>query len=150
MEAHMHTDSGISMLVVDVDALAQKKRFSNRKETRCRPLLNARFEPRGFLEPNLQQTGCPLTNWLSYRISSLNLSLTALHYIYIYIYKRYTCLLLLIPMLWHRQAVFEVVFFCWMQGANPECLWNRIPSRLNARWQTDWAIEDQAKTWTRH
>ena len=24
--------------------------------------------------------------------------------------------------------------------------WNRISSRLNARWQTDWAIEDQAKT----
>ena len=24
-------------------------------------------------------------------------------------------------------------------------LWNRISGRLNARWQTDWAIEDQAK-----
>ena len=24
-------------------------------------------------------------------------------------------------------------------------LWNRLSSRLNARWQTDWAIEDQAK-----
>ena len=32
-----------------------------------------------------------------------------------------------------------------MQDSNPEGLWNRIPSRLNARWQTDWAIEDQAK-----
>ena len=49
------------------------KRFSNREETGCLPLLNAGFEP-------------------------------------------------------------------WIQG-----LWNRISSRLNARWQTDWAIYDQAK-----
>ena len=128
---------------------------------------------------------------------------------------RYTCLLLLISMLWHRQAIFlskgdklcssaecriwsrgprhqiasklnarwrtnwaietyihtyififvnfdalaqasdfriekrQVVFLCWMQDSNPEDLWNPIFSRLNACWQTDWAIEDQAKTWTR-
>ena len=41
----------------------------------------------------------------------------------------------------------QVVFLCWMQDLN-QGLWNRISSRLNARWQTDWAIEDQAKTWT--
>ena len=34
---------------------------------------------------------------------------------------------------------------CWMQDSNPEGLWNWISSRLNTRWQTDWAIEDQAK-----
>ena len=39
----------------------------------------------------------------------------------------------------------QVVFLCWMQDSNPEGLWNRISGRLNARWQTDWAIEDQAK-----
>ena len=39
----------------------------------------------------------------------------------------------------------QVVFLWWMQESNPEGLWNRISSRLNARWQTDWAIEDQAK-----
>ena len=39
----------------------------------------------------------------------------------------------------------QVVFFCWMQDLN-QGLWNRISSRLNARWQTHWAIEDQAKT----
>ena len=66
---------------------------------------------------------------------------------------RYTYLLL-ISMLWHRQAIFrierrQVVFLCWMQDSNPEGLWNPIFSRLNACWQTDWAIEDQAKTWTR-
>ena len=38
----------------------------------------------------------------------------------------------------------QVVFLCWMQDSNPEGLWNLISSRLNARWQTDWAIEDQA------
>ena len=65
----------------------------------------------------------------------------------------YTYLLLLISMLWHRQATFK------SKGAKlsstAECrIWTRvlrhqIASRLNARWQTDWAIEDQAKTWTR-
>ena len=41
----------------------------------------------------------------------------------------------------------QVVFLCWMQDLN-QGPWNRICSRLNARWQTDWAIEHQAKTWT--
>ena len=39
----------------------------------------------------------------------------------------------------------RVVFLCWMQDSNPEGLWNRISNRLNAHWQTNWAIEDQAK-----
>ena len=43
-----------------------------------------------------------------------------------------------------RIEMRQVVFLCWMQDSNPESLWNRISSRLNARWQTDWAIEDQA------
>ena len=70
-------------------------------------------------------------------------------YIYMYIYI-HTCLLLLISMLWHRQAIFE------SKGdklsSSTECrirthqgLRHQIASRLNARWQTDWAIEDQAK-----
>ena len=62
---------------------------------------------------------------------------------------RYTYLLLLISMLWHRQAIFK------SKGdkscSSAECrIWTRGPrhqiaNRLNARWQTDWAIEDQAK-----
>ena len=66
---------------------------------------------------------------------------------------RYTCLLLLILMLWHRQAIFKSKGDKLCSSA--ECrIWTRGPrhqiaSRLNARWQTDWAIEDQAKTWTR-
>ena len=44
----------------------------------------------------------------------------------------------------------QIVFLCWMQDSNPKGLWNPISSRLNACWQTDWAIEDHAKkTWTR-
>ena len=31
-----------------------------------------------------------------------------------------------------------------MQDSN-HSLWNRISSRLNARWQTNWAMEDQAE-----
>ena len=61
----------------------------------------------------------------------------------------HTCLLLLISMLWHRQAIFKSKGDKLCSSA--ECrIWTRGPrhqiaSRLNARWQTDWAIEDQAK-----
>ena len=43
----------------------------------------------------------------------------------------------------------QVVFLWWMQDWNPEGLWNPVSSRRNSCWQTDWAIEDQAKAWTR-
>ena len=62
---------------------------------------------------------------------------------------RYTYLLLLISMLWHRQAIFKSKGDKLCSSA--ECrIWTRGPrhqiaSRLNARWQIDWAIEDQAK-----
>ena len=60
--------------------------------------------------------------------------------------------LLLISMLWHRQANVESKGDKLSSSA--ECrirtqgLWNRISSRLkslNACWQTDWATENQAK-----
>ena len=61
----------------------------------------------------------------------------------------HTCLLL-ISMLWHRQAIFESKGDKLSSSA--ECrirthqgLRHQIASRLNARWQTGWAIEDQAK-----
>ena len=62
---------------------------------------------------------------------------------------RYTCLLLLISMLWHRQAIFKSKGDKLCSSAESR-IWTRDPrhqfaSRLNARWQTDWAIEDQAK-----
>ena len=63
---------------------------------------------------------------------------------------RYTCLLLLISMLWHRQAIFESKGDKLSSSAEwrirtHQDLRHQIVSRLNARWQTDWAIEDQAK-----
>ena len=141
-------------------------RFSNRKETSCLPLLNAGFEPRGSLKPNLQQTECLLTNRLSYRGSSKNLNSTARPYdqqafsppdpaaiwhwhlalaIYIFVVVNFDALAQVSDF---RIEKRQVVFLCWMQDSNPEGLWNPIFSRLNACWQTDWVIEDQAKTWT--
>ena len=61
---------------------------------------------------------------------------------------RYTCLLL-ISMLFHRQAIFESKGDTLSSYA--ECrirtlgLRHLFASRLYACWQTDWAIEDQAK-----
>ena len=63
---------------------------------------------------------------------------------------RHTCLLLLISMLWHRQATFESKGDKLSSSAESRIrthqgLRYQIASRLNAHWQTDWAIEDQAK-----
>ena len=62
---------------------------------------------------------------------------------------RYTYLLLLISMLWHRQAIFESKGDKLSSSAESRIRTrgsrHLFASRLNARWQTDWAIEDQAK-----
>ena len=63
---------------------------------------------------------------------------------------QYTCLLLLISMLWHRQAILESKGDKLSSSAEGRIrthqgLRQQIASRLNARWQTYWAIEDQAK-----
>ena len=62
---------------------------------------------------------------------------------------RYTCLLLLISMLWHRQAIFKSNGDNLSSSAEgrirTQGLRYLFISRLNACWQTDWAIEDQAK-----
>ena len=75
-------------------------------------------------------------------------------YIYTYIHTYIHTCLLLISMLWHRQANFEskgdklsssAECRIWTQG-----LRHQVDSRLDASWQTNWAIEHQAKkTWTR-
>ena len=59
-------------------------------------------------------------------------------------------LLLLISMLWHGQAIFESKGDKLSSSAESRIrthkgLRHQIASRLNAHWQTDWAIEDQAK-----
>ena len=63
---------------------------------------------------------------------------------------RYTCVLLLNSMLWHRQAIFESKGDKLSSSSEGRIrthqgLRHQIASRLNARWLTDWAIEDQAK-----
>ena len=74
-----------------------------------------------------------------------------LFHIYIYIYKHtyiHTCLLL-ISILWYRQAIFESKGDKLSSSA--ECrvrtqgLRHLFASSRNACWQTDWAVEDQAK-----
>ena len=96
-------------------------RFSNRKETSCLPLLNTGFEPGESQTPIRQHTECLLTNRLSFRGSSLktwtwqpvtmiskhSAHLTPLQFGIRTWLWRYTYLLLLISMLWHRQAIFE-------------------------------------------
>ena len=52
-------------------------------------------------------------------------------------------------MLWHRQAMFKSIGNKLCSSAEGR-IWTRGPrhqiaSRLNAGWQTDWAIEDRAK-----
>ena len=62
---HIHT---YKFVVVNVDDRAQASDFQIEKR-QVVFMLNAGFEP-WSLEPNLQQTECPLTNRLSYRGSN--------------------------------------------------------------------------------
>ena len=62
----------------------------------------------------------------------------------------YQFLLLLISMLWHRQVIFESKGDKLSSSAESRIrthqgLRHQIASRLNARWQTDWAMEDKKK-----
>ena len=154
-------------VVVNFDALAQPSDIQI--ETRQVVFLcwMQDLNP-GSQTPNRQQTECSLTNRLSYRGSSLDFltwqpvpmisehsaQLTPLSVDFRIWLWRYTYLSLSISMLWHRQAIFKSKGDKLCSSA--ECrIWTRDPrhqiaSRLNARWQTDWAIEDQAKilNWT--
>ena len=113
--------------------------------------------------PNRQQTECSPTNRLSNGGSSLKtltrqpvpmISEHSAHLAQLSVdfrtwLWRYTYLLLLISMLCHRQAIFKSKGDKLCSSAESR-IWTRGPrhqiaSRLNARWQTDWAIEDQAK-----
>ena len=55
-------------------------------------------------------------------------------------------------MLCHRQAIFEwkgdKVYSSAEYRIRTQGLKHQIAGRLNAHWQTDWAIEDQTKAWT--
>ena len=148
-------------VVVNFDALAQA---SDIRIERRQVFLywmqdsNPRSQP-----PIRQQTECLLTNRLSYRgsnqkswtrqpvpmISKHSAHPTSLPVGFRTWLWRYTCLLMLISMLWHRQAIFE-----WKGdklSSSAECrirtqgLIHIFTRKLNACWQTDCAIEDQAK-----
>ena len=108
-------------LLLLISMLWHRQAFANQNETSCLPLLKAGFEPRGSQTPIRQQTECLLTNRLSYPGSSLktwtrqpvpmiskhSVHLTPLPFGIRTWLWRYTYLLLLISMLWHRQAIFE-------------------------------------------
>ena len=120
VHTYIHTYIHTCLLLL-ISMLWHSKRYSNLKETSCLPLLKAGFEPGSLKAPNRQQTECPLTNRLSYRGSSWktwtqqpvpmmsehSAHLTSLPFGFRTWLWRYTCLLLLISMLWHRQAIFE-------------------------------------------
>ena len=139
------------------------KRYSNLKETSCLPLLKAGFEPK------VSDTYSP-ADWMPAdkptELSRIKLKKTWTRQPVPMISKHsahstslpvgfhtwlwwYTCLLLLISMLWHRQAIFESKGDKLTSSAEgrirTQGLRYLFTSRLNACWQTDWAIEDQAK-----
>ena len=138
------------------------KRYSNRKETSCVPLQNAGFEPRVpdtkspadwmLADKPTELSRIKQKTWTRQpvpMISEHSAHLTPLSVDFHTWLWRYAYLLLLISMLWHRQAIFKSKGDKLCSSA--ECrIWTRGPrhqiaSRLNACWQTDWAIEDQAK-----
>ena len=135
-------------------------------ETSCAPLLNAGFEPGApdtkspadwmLADKPTELSRMKLKNWSRQpvpMISEHTAHLAPLSVDFRTWLWRYTYLLLLISMLWHRQAIFKSKGDKLCSSA--ECrIWTRDPrhqidSRLNARWQTDWVTEDQANTWIR-
>ena len=145
-------DSNYIFVVVDFDALAQASDIQIERRQVVFLCWMQDLNP-GPQTPNRQQTECSLTNRLSYRGSSKNLNSTArpydqrAHLTPLSVDFRtwlwwYTYLLLLILMLWHRQAIFKSKGDKLCSSA--ECrIWTRGPrhqiaSRLNARWQTDY------------
>ena len=123
-----------------------------RRSAKCIEALNNRgtcllngFETGKSRTPIRQQTECPLTNRLSYRGSNLKFwtqqpvpmmsehsaHLTSLPIGFFTWLWRFTCLLLLISMLWHRQAIFE------SKG-------DKLSSSAECRTRT-WEVTDTAK-----
>ena len=148
-------------VVVNFDALAQASDIQIERRQVVFLCWKQDLNP-GLQTPIRQQTECSLTNRLSYRGSSYKtwtrqpvpmISEHSAHSAPLSVdfrtwLWRYTCLLLLMSMLWHRQAIFKSKGAKLCSSAESR-IWTRDPrhqfaSRLNARWQTDWAIEDQA------
>ena len=161
---HSHLALAIYMFVaVNFDALAQASDIRIERRQVVFLCWEQDSNPSGSLTLNRQQTECPLTNRLSYQGSSYEtwtrqpvpmISQHSAHLtpqpfgIRTWLW-RYTCLLLLISMLWHRQAIFKSKGDKLSSSAESRIrthqgLRHQIASRLNAHWQTDWAFEDQA------
>ena len=161
---HSHLAQAIYMFVVfNFDDLAQASDI--RIESRQVVFLcwEQDSNPSRSQTPNRQQTECLLTNRLSnwgssYKtwtrqpvpmISEHSAHLTTQPFGNPTWLWQYTCLFLLISMLWHRQAIFEskedkLSSSDESRIRTHQGLKHQIASRLNAHWQTDWAIEDQA------
>ena len=119
---HSHLALAIYMfVVVNFDALAQASYIRNWKETSCLPLLNAGFEPIRVSDTKSPADWMPadkptelsrikLKTWTWQpvpMISEHSAHSTPQPFGIRTWLWRYTCLLLLISMLWHRQAIFE-------------------------------------------
>ena len=141
--------------------LGTGKRYSNLKETSCLPLLKAGFEPKVSdtyspadwmpADKPTELSRIKLKTWTRQpvpMISKHSAHSTSLPFGFRTWLWRYTCLLLSISMLWHRQAIFESKGDKLSSSAEgrirTQGLRYLFTSRLNACWQTDWAIEDQA------
>ena len=149
-------------LLLLISMLWHRQAIFKSKETSCVPLLNAGFEP-GAPDTNspadwmladkpTELSRIKIKTWTRHpvpMISEHSAHLAQLSVDFRTCLWRYTCLLLLISMLWHRQAILKSKGDKLCSSA--ECrIWTPGPrhqfaSRLNARWQTNWAIEDQAK-----
>ena len=117
---NIHTYINTYMFVVNFDALAQASDIRIERRQVVILCWMQDSNPRSQT-PIRQQTECMLTNRLSYRgpsyktwtrqpvpmISKHSAHSTSLPVGFRTWLWRYTCLLLLISMLWHRQAVFE-------------------------------------------
>ena len=132
------------------------KRYSNRKETSCLPLLKAGFEPIRVSDTKSSADWMPtykptklsrikLKTWTRQpvpMISEHSAHSTPQPYGIRTWLWRYTCLLLLISILWHRQAIFESKGDKLSSSAEGRIRTNQglrhqIVSRLNAHLQTD-------------
>ena len=109
--------------------------------------LNARWQTDWAIEDQARNMNSTARPYGQRAISPLDPTVSWLSHLAL----RYTYLLLLISMLWHRQAVFKSKGDKLCSSAGSRILTrdtrHQIASRLNARWQTDWAIEDQAQNW---
>ena len=150
-------------VVVNFDALAQASDIRIKRRQVVFHCWEQDSNLSGSQIPNRQQTECPLPNRLSYRGSSYKtwtrqpvpmISQHSAHLtpqpfgIRTWLWQ-YTCLLLLISMLWHRQAIFKSKGDNLSSSAESRIQTNQglrhqIASRLNSHWQTDWAVEDHA------